>query len=109
MTPTLRQTLDAPAQNHNGTVVERWAYLIAVNGGLTVQEWGMHTTGPYYGRSGLSQDEALELFQVQGFLWAIKTYEGEEVMQEVLDECVGIANRQNGYEARMAEEGADGG
>lgn len=57
------------------TKFERYAQLVYMNGGGSiVKGWGVITNGGAYGRMGLTQDEALELLEMNGvicgFMWA---------------------------------------
>jgi len=83
MTPALRTWLD---KVENGCRrIERFAKLIGVNGGLTVRGWGVTQGGGPYGRTGLEQNEALELIGVAGFCCALQILApGDE--RELFDE-----------------------
>lgn len=74
---TLKEWLESrPISGSDTRVVERLAELICVNGGaMSVSGWGCTSfCGGPYGRSGLEQEEALQLLHlsgvVQGFILA---------------------------------------
>lgn len=50
------------------TRLQVYAMLVAVNGGREVRGWGVQVGCGLYGRSGLDQDEALALMQLDAFV-----------------------------------------
>lgn len=65
------------------TVLDRLAELIAVNGGLKVHGWGCHGGGGPYGRTGLSQEEALELIEYDGILYGFSLALGAHYVEGI--------------------------
>jgi len=80
--------------------IERLAELINVNGGTNVSGWGVITSGGRYGRTGLEQDEALELLGMSMFVSGV-TYRDQDAVafyKQRIKEC---------WERRKAEIGDD--
>ena len=89
------------SKNKNGEAIgDRLAELFAVNGGnLRVSGWGFvhYGEGSPYGRTGLDQDEALELKYLHGIVEGFAISEGEAHASEVFNQEI-IAR----IEARIA-------
>jgi len=112
MTPQLRAWLDTGVtiQRWNSSAsmrrIERLAELIAVNAGsMRVRGWGCigGGDGPY-GRTGLDQDEAMELMSWEGFMAAVELLDpawGLEIEQEV--EAIWIAEKAKRAEQQQPE------
>lgn len=62
------QWLDSRIESRNCTVLDRIAELVEVNQGFHVRGWGYIIGCEVYGRTGLEQEEALELIHYTGMI-----------------------------------------
>lgn len=89
----LRRWLDAtynpkaPTDEHVSNLA-RFAELVGVNLSFDVRGWGVTASGGVYGRTGLNQEEALELITFRGILEGFGIALGREAFQAVVDEIV---------------------
>lgn len=104
--PTVDDWLDSefigPAQQGGDPrrikTIDLIAELIGVNGGLDIHQWGMigYTPNHPWGRSGLTQEEALLLRFFDGVLTGVRLTNRAKA-QEIVDRLMAIT------EAKMAE------